>query len=137
MRIILDTSAYVQFKRADPKVMEIIARSQYILFSVIVIGELMFGFRSSSKYEESMKMLTSFLDHERVSEIYLTPVTADRYSRIATQLKKEGSPIPTNDIWIAAQTMETGSELITYDRHFENIKGLAVSILQNGDSTLV
>jgi hypothetical protein len=56
-------------------------------------------------------------------------ITADRYSRIANQLKLQGNPIPTNDIWIAAQTMEHGAELITSDRHFEKINGLVCSIL--------
>ncbi len=44
---------------------------------------------------------------------------SDRYSRIAVQLKRKGTPIPSNDIWIAAQTMEHGAELITSDRHFK------------------
>jgi len=56
-------------------------------------------------------------------------ITSDRYSRIALQLKQQGTPIPTNDIWIAAQTMELGAELITTDRHFEKIKGLVYTIV--------
>jgi tRNA(fMet)-specific endonuclease VapC len=54
-------------------------------------------------------------------------ITSDRYSRIATQIKQQGTPIPTNAIWIAAQTMEHGAELITSDQHFEKIKGLVYS----------
>jgi len=45
-------------------------------------------------------------------------------SRIAAQLKQQGTPIPANDIWIAAQTMETGAELVTMDLHFKTINGL-------------
>jgi len=65
--------------------------------------------------------------------IQVNEITADRYSRIAKQLKLKGTPIPTNDIWIAAQTMEHGAELITSDRHFEKIDGLAYSILEGED----
>jgi tRNA(fMet)-specific endonuclease VapC len=56
--------------------------------------------------------------------VQIGAITADRYSRIAAQLKQKGTPIPTNDIWIAAQTMEHGAELITSDQHFEKISGL-------------
>jgi len=55
-------------------------------------------------------------------------ITSDRYSRIATQLKRQGTPIPTNDIWIAAQTVEQGAELISSDQHFEKISGLVYTI---------
>jgi tRNA(fMet)-specific endonuclease VapC len=54
----------------------------------------------------------------------MSEITSDRYSRIALQLKQQGTPLPSNDVWIAAQTMETGAELITMDNHFKNISGL-------------
>ncbi len=53
---------------------------------------------------------------------------SDRYARIAFHLKHQGTPIPSNDIWIAAQAMEHGAELLTSDRHFENIAGLVYTI---------
>ena len=43
-------------------------------------------------------------------------------------MKKDGSPIPINDVWIAAQAMEHGAELLTDDRHFERVAGLAYTI---------
>ena len=55
----------------------------------------------------------------------MTLTTADRYSRIAAALRTKGRPIPSNDIWIAAHAMETGADLISADRHFEQIDGLA------------
>ena len=51
-------------------------------------------------------------------------MTADRFGRIAAALREKGRPIPTNDVWIAAHAMESGAELITYDRHFGFIDGL-------------
>ena len=59
-------------------------------------------------------------------------ITAYRFSRIALQLKQHGTPISTNDIWIAAQTMEHGGELITSDRHFERIAGLVYTMVLLG-----
>jgi tRNA(fMet)-specific endonuclease VapC len=66
--------------------------------------------------------------HEAEGLAQIGKITSDRYSRIAAKLKQQGAPIPTNDIWIAAQTMEHGAELITSDHHFERISGLVYTI---------
>ena len=128
MKILLDTSAYVGFKRNITEVVEIIVRAESILFSPIVLGELMFGFRSGTRFKENMEHLEKFLQHEVVELVQIGKITPDRYSRIAAQLKHQGTPIPTNDIWIAAQTIEHGAELITSDQHFEKINGLVYTI---------
>jgi tRNA(fMet)-specific endonuclease VapC len=127
VKILLDTSAYVGFKRNEAEVVGIIVRAELILFSPIVLGELMFGFRNGKRFKENMADLDNFLDHEAVELLQIGKITSDRYSRIATQLKQQGTPIPTNDIWIAAQTLEHGAELITSDQHFEKIQGLVYS----------
>ena len=129
MNILLDTSAYVAFKRNVHEVIELIVSSEEILFSPIVLGELMFGFRNGTKYKQNMNELHEFIQHEAVKPINIGQVTSDRYSRIASQLKGQGTPLPTNDTWIAAQTMEHGAELITFDRHFESVSGLVYSLM--------
>ncbi len=130
VRIMLDTSAYVGFKRNEVETVEIIVRSELILFSPIVMGELMFGFRNGTRFNENMDDFNRFLEHEAVELVQIGKITSDRYSRIAAQLKRQGTPIPTNDIWIAAQTMEHGAELITSDHHFERINGLVCTIFK-------
>ncbi len=129
MKLLLDTSAYVEFKRNVVEVVEIIVRAELILFSPVVLGELMFGFRNGTRFKENMDDLDKFLQHEVVKLVQIGEITSDRYSRIAAKLKRQGTPIPTNDIWIAAQTMEHGAELITSDQHFETIDGLVYTIL--------
>ena len=128
-KILLDTSAYVGFKRGIEEFVDIIVRSESILFSPIVLGELMFGFRNGAKFKKNVSELNEFLNHENVSIVMMGEITADRFSRIALQLKQHGTPIPTNDIWIAAQTMEHGAELITSDRHFKRIAGLVYTMV--------
>jgi len=128
MKILLDTTAYVGFKRDLNEVVEVITSAEQIFFSPIVLGELMFGFRNGTKFEKNMQELNQFLDHEAVALVPIVKVTSDRYSRIATQLKHQGTPIPTNDLWIAAQTMEHGAELISSNRHFEKVPGLVYKI---------
>jgi tRNA(fMet)-specific endonuclease VapC len=128
MKIMLDTSAYVGFKRNTAEAVEIIVKSELIVFSPVVVGELMFGFRNGTRFKENMDDLDRFLDHEAVDLLPIGKITSDRYSRIAAKLKQQGTPIPTNDIWIAAQAMEHGAELITSDRHFDKISGLVYTM---------
>lgn len=129
MKILLDTSAYVGFKRGAGEIVDIIVRSESILLSPIVLGELMFGFRNGTKYKKNMAELNEFISHKSVSLLRISDITSDRYARIALQLKQQGTPIPTNDIWIAAQTVETGAELITSDGHFKKIGGLVYTLV--------
>jgi tRNA(fMet)-specific endonuclease VapC len=75
-----------------------------------------------------MDVLNRFLGKYPVQLVPVAEVTADRYSRIALELRRLGTPIPSNDMWIAAQAMEHGAELLSSDRHFEKIPGLACSI---------
>lgn len=128
MKLLLDTSAYVGFKLGAGKAVDLIAGADHIFFSAIVLGELMFGFRNGSRFKENMEELDQFLQHDAVETALIGEITADRYSRIASQLRKQGTPVPTNDIWIAAQTMEHGADLITSDKHFEKIPGLVYTL---------
>ena len=128
VKIMLDTSAYVGFKRNIVEAVEIIVKAELIVFSPVVMGELMFGFRNGTRFKENMNDLDRFLMHEIVDLMPIGKITSDRYSRIAVKLRQQGTPIPTNDIWIAAQAMEQGAELITSDQHFDKINGLVYTI---------
>ena len=128
MRILLDTSGYIKYFTGIPDFVEKVTAAGEVLMSPIAIGELMAGFRHGSRFRENMGALDRFLGTDVVRLVPVAEVTADRYSRIVLQLKKEGKPVPTNDIWIAAQAMEHGAELLTSDRHFERISGLVCSI---------
>ncbi len=128
MKIMLDTTAYVGFKRNDAETVDIITRAEQIFFSPVVLGELMFGFRNGTRFKKNMADLNTFLDHESVELVAVGKITSDRYSRIAAQLKRDGTPIPSNDIWIAAQSIEYGAELLTFNRHLERVSGLVCTI---------
>jgi tRNA(fMet)-specific endonuclease VapC len=131
MKLILDTNAYVGFKLGYSELVEYITQADRLWISPIVLGELMFGFRNGSRFSKNMEELNRFLSHPAVAILHLNEITSDRYSRIAAQLKQKGAPIPSNDIWIAAQTMETGAELVTMDRHFDRINGLVYRLFQH------
>jgi tRNA(fMet)-specific endonuclease VapC len=79
--------------------------------------------------ESHMKELEDFLDSPYVELLPVTLTTADRFGCIAASLRRKGSAIPINDVWIAAHAMESGAELLSSDRHFESIDGLVWSRL--------
>jgi tRNA(fMet)-specific endonuclease VapC len=130
VKILLDTSAYVAFKLNKRAVVDAVVNAGHVFFSCVVLGELMFGFRNGARFKKSTDDLGLFLRDEAVELVPVGEVTADRYARIASQLRQQGTPIPTNDIWIAAQTMEHGAELLTTDAHFNNIPGLVCTVFR-------
>ena len=125
MKVVLDTNAYSGMMRGDESVVHHIVRAQQILLSSIVAGELLFGFRQGTRLKKNLAELDTFLDHPNVSLLPVTMTTADRFGRIAVALRAKGKPIPTNDIWIAAHAFEAGADLLSFDKHFEHIDGLA------------
>jgi len=126
MRRLLDTNAYAYLKGGHSHTEELVRSAEHIYFSIVVVGELYFGFHDGTRLGDNIQELDEFLSHPFVSLVYLTRATADRFGRIATELKSAGKPIPTNDIWIAAQAMELGAELVTFDEHFDHVQGLIV-----------
>jgi len=125
MKRLLDTNAYVALKRGHPAVSELVRASTELSFSTVVLGELYFGFRNGSRFEKNAEELDELLADARVELLPVTRTTADRFGRIAAALRKHGKPIPTNDVWIAAHAFESGAELVTFDRHFAAVPGLA------------
>jgi tRNA(fMet)-specific endonuclease VapC len=123
-KILLDSSAYTRFVMGEKDVLEVLSRAKAIYFSVFVLGELLAGFKAGTYEAENKKVLTSFLGKPSVVFLPAGEETADCYGRIWAALRMAGRPIPTNDVWIAAQAMETGSVLVTYDAHFAQVPGL-------------
>ncbi|MGH9314132.1 MAG: type II toxin-antitoxin system VapC family toxin [Vicinamibacterales bacterium] len=124
MKVLLDTNAYAALMRGHAGVAESVRGAERVYLPAIVAGELLFGFRHGTRYEQNRAELNAFLDSPYVTFVPVSLTTADRFSRIATTLRKKGTPLPTNDVWIAAHAMETGADLLSFDAHFEQIEGL-------------
>ena len=95
-----------------------------ILVPATVFGELVFGFLNGAKFRRNEDALDRFLQEDGV---VLQPVTrdiAERYGYVKASLKRKGTPIPENDIWIAATALETGSRLVSYDTDFDRVDGI-------------
>jgi len=123
-KVVLDTNAYSRLLAGDDLVKDRLEKASIVYLSVIVIGELLAAFRSGSKERKNRQLLEKFINMSAVSVVNVTADTSDAYADIIYSLKKKGFPIPMNDVWVAAHTVETGSKLITFDKHFLNISGL-------------
>lgn len=123
-KVLLDTNAYAHYMAGNDVVLERMGESDVIYLSVFVLAELQYGFKHGRKTDENMRDLKVFLQKPTVQTIHTSAETADIYAEIESRLRKNGTPIPNNDIWIAAHAIETGSVLITNDGHFDHIAGL-------------
>ena len=120
-RCLLDTSAYIAFKKKHTAVLEILSQADTIFVNPIVLGELRAGFLQGSKTERNERELGAFLESPRVIVLPIDEETADRYAVIHTALKKVGTPISTNDLWIAAGAMQHGLPILTADTDFQKV----------------
>ncbi|MEE8605151.1 MAG: type II toxin-antitoxin system VapC family toxin [Candidatus Aminicenantaceae bacterium] len=123
-KILLDTNAYIGYLRGDEQVLAYLGQAEFVYMSVFVMGELYSGFRAGKKEKENKQILERFLMKSTVSVLEGSKETAEIFGLIKDSLKKIGHPIPVNDVWIGAHALETGSVLLTYDRHFAVIPGL-------------
>ena len=120
-KIILDTSAYSAFLKGHEKIKFAIQTSGEVFINPIVIGELLSGFVMGNNEERNREILRKFLKSPRVNIVAIGEETSERYAAIINYLRKNGAPIPTNDIWIASSAMEYGLKIITTDKHYLNI----------------
>ncbi|OGG17357.1 twitching motility protein PilT [Candidatus Gottesmanbacteria bacterium RIFCSPHIGHO2_02_FULL_39_14] len=123
-KVLVDSDAYTSLIKGSTDVRSELETAHKIYMSVIVLGELLAAFKKGRREKENLKILKKFLLKATVEIIEVGKETAEVYANIKSFLEKEGKPIPINDLWIASQTLETGSALITYDKHFLNIPGL-------------
>lgn len=120
----LDTNAYSLLLKGDNAIQKQVENASRVYMSVIVLGELYAGFKNGTKEKKNIETLEQFLLQPTVVILDVSSVTAQIYADIIFALGKVGKPVPLNDVWIAAQTQETGSVLVTYDTHFLHIPGL-------------
>lgn len=129
-RYCLDTSAYSQFKRGEPEVTELIDRAEWIGVPSVVIGELFVGFLAGAHLSRNERELAEFLASPAVAEIPVDRDVARIYAEIVTALRRDGNPLPTNDVWIAAAGARVGSPILTFDEHFAAVGRVGTVLLR-------
>lgn len=126
MRIALDTNRYADLCAGDAGVRARIEEADAIRMPFVVVAELRAGFAVGTKARKNERALQRFLAKPGVDVLYAGDATTRAYASLYRQLRTQGTPIPTNDIWIAALVVEHGLTLYTRDRHFEHLPQLPV-----------
>lgn len=127
MIVVLDTNAYSDWCRFG-RWNHVISTAEKVLMPSTVIGELWAGFLMGDQFQRNAQQLEKFLAEPCVEVIPIRLSTAKRYAEFVLQLKTAGTPIPTNDIWIAAQCFESQGLLVTADLHFQNLPQIARAV---------
>ena len=128
-RLCLDTSAYSNFQRGYPAVVDHIDRAAWIGLPSVVLGELRAGFLLGAHTDRNARELGEFLDHPVVEIVRSDEETARIYGEIVVDLRRKGTPLPTNDVRIAAAAAHAGAAVPTFDAHFRETARIGVLVL--------
>ncbi len=124
MRVAVDTNRLTDLLRGDAQLAERLGACDEVWIPLMVLGEIKAGFHGGTQRHRNEALLQRFLAKATVSVLLPGRETAEHYARIFVQLKRAGTPVPDNDLWIAALALEHDLTLITRDRHFERISQL-------------
>ena len=127
MRLALDTNAYTRLARGDAHIKPLVQTAEEIHVPLVVLAELRAGFACGTLGKKNEATLTRFLNTDRVRVTLPDEQTAHHYANLFAQLRRQGTPIPTNDLWIAALALQHDLVLVTYDEHFKCIPQLVTA----------
>lgn len=121
MRIALDTNRMTDLFRGDLELAEQLGMAEEVWIPLFALGEIKAGFQGGTQQRRNESLLNRLLAKPTVGVLLPSRETAEHYARIFVQLRRAGTPVPDNDLWIAALVLENDLVLVTRDRHFERI----------------
>ena len=124
MKLALDTNRYTDLCRGDVSVVETIELADEVWLPFIVLGELRAGFAVGSQGPRNEAVLRRFLLKPAIGVLFADEQTTHHYAAVFRQLRKQGTPIPTNDMWIAALVLQHSLILFAHDAHFDALPQL-------------
>ena len=124
MRLALDTSRYRDLVDGDRGVVDTLERADAVWIPFVVLAELRAGFVVGRKGRENERTLQRFMSKDGVSTLFASDATTHVYGTLYRQLRQQGTPIPTPDLWIAALVVEHSLTLFSRDRHFDHLAQL-------------
>lgn len=124
MKLALDTNRYTDLCRGQQSVVDIVEQAEEVWLPFIVVGELRAGFAVGSQGPRNEALLRRFLLKPGVGILYADEQTTHHYANIYRQLRKQGTPIPANDMWIAALALQHSLVLCARDAHFDALPQL-------------
>lgn len=128
-RFHLDTSAYAAFLRDHAEAVLLVREASELFVCPIVLGELRAGFRKGTRLAENERLLQQFLDSPRCRVPPIDDDTSHRYGVIHDHLRRHGTPVSPNDLWIAASAAQHGTIVVTVDGDFDRIPQVLVQRL--------
>lgn len=121
MKLALDANRYDDLLTGDEAVAEVVENADEVHLPFVVVGELRAGFAAGNRAVENERLLRRFLLKEGVEILLADEQTTHHYAAVYAQLRRQGTPIPTNDMWIAALALQHDLVLCTRDRHFDRL----------------
>jgi tRNA(fMet)-specific endonuclease VapC len=120
--MLLDTNALSALAARDESLLETLESAPRLCVSIISAGEYVYGLTQSRHQNELANWLEAFLS--RAELLHVGRKTLPHYAEVRKQLKKDGTPIPANDCWIAALAKEHRLPIVSRDKHFDAVKGV-------------
>lgn len=127
MKVLVDTNRLTDALRGDEALVSTLERCEEISIPFVALAELKAGFLAGSRREDNEASLNRLLNLPGVAILYADRETTNFYARLYVYLRKVGTPIPTNDLWIASLAMQHNLMLLTRDQHFEKLPQIARS----------
>ena len=124
VRVALDTNRLTDLFQGDSELADRLGECDEVWLPLMVLAEIKAGFYGGSQQHRNELLLQSFLAKPTVGIMLPARETAEHYARLFVQLKRAGTPIPDNDLWIAALALEHDLQLITRDEHFDQVPQL-------------
>jgi tRNA(fMet)-specific endonuclease VapC len=120
--VILDTNGLSAVADGDAGLEPILRQAAEIAVPVIVLGEYRYGIRQSRERRRYEEWLTESIRGYRVLDV--DEATAGAYATLRSELRRAGTPIPSNDVWIAALCRQHSLPILSRDRHFDLVRGM-------------
>ena len=122
MPLLLDTNVLIKFLRGNEKIAKVVSTYEQIFVPTVVIGEYKAGVAVETAVgHQQLSALEMFLDSTAVKIVGVTEDVANAYARIFRVLKANGTPIPQNDLWIAACAVDSSATVYSFDEHFGTV----------------
>jgi tRNA(fMet)-specific endonuclease VapC len=121
MRLAIDTNRYGDLASGEASVVDAVHGASAVFIPFIVLAELRAGFSGGSRARQNEAFLAKVFDAPHVTTLYPDDTTTRHYAVLYQQLRRQGTPMPTNDLWIAALVIQNNLTLTTRDRHFDHL----------------
>lgn len=124
MRVAVDTNGYVDLCKGVVDTIDLLETAEEVVLPFVVLGELRAGFLLGRRQVDNERALNRFLLKDGVEILYPDDQTTHHYASVFRQLRKQGTPIPTNDMWLAALVLQHNLALHARDKHFDHLPQL-------------